>query len=934
MSCIKIVLSFVFSFVAASAGIAAAYDACPVGLTCDYIEEPVGMGNRSPLLGWRTDTDKPGWLQGAYRVLVSSNKDLLEEDRGDIWDSGIVREGRSQNIKYCGIPLLPCCDYYWKVKVWDTDGAESDWSQVSSWRTGLFDEFDWKGEWISSRFAEILPHRRYKSNRRAGHENWFMEDSAAVYMRKQIEVASLVRKATAFICGLGYYELYINGRKVGDRIMDPLFTDYDKRVIYAAYDVTDFLEERSNAIGIILGNGWYSSPTRDVFGMHDVNWHTPPKVRLNIVVEYESGEREVIATDRTWKWGHGEIVYNSIRSGETIDHTRTVHGWNKVGFCDSLWHPVCRVPAPLGRLTADPMPPMRVIRELPAERITETSPGVYLVDFGENLTGWVEARVHGSRGQVIELQFNEVLKADGSLDTQNSTWHTRGRYQTGLLILDGQGQETFEPRFTYHGFRYMQIRGLTYEPSLEDFTAKCVHTDMASTGSFHSSMPKLNELNAAVRRTLLNSVHGLPGEEPTREKMGWTLDAAVVMESYLYNFDAINTYKKSLRDFQDSQSPAGHIPSTVPSAGWGYIHEDGNLDYWDDPWWGGSIFLLADNLYLFTGDTGVLESAFPSLKAYVDFMSSTAKDYIITWSLGDWLDLNEDTTSQASNLTPVAQTSTAGYYWMSRKLAEYAEILGYDQRLADYYRTLSEKIKDRFNEEFLDPETGIYAEKSQTAQALPLALGLVPETMKTKVEQRLFDAIDLRDGHISAGFIGGNFTMDYLPDSGHFDVAYRMLTQPESPGWLHMVQSERSTMSESINQNGPGSGHHPYGAYIGFWLYKYLGGIRPDKTKPGFREFIIEPGLESGLTEVSVSCRSLYGEIVSAWDKSDGRETLTIQVPANTVAELILPPEEIGKNPRVNGIRLKNIPSITVIPSNDGKVHYSVGSGVYEFELQ
>ena len=552
-----------------------------LGLTCNYVEEPIGMGDKKPLLGWRIDTDRAGYLQGSYRVLVASDKALLDADCGDIWDSGIVADGKSQHVKFAGTPLLPCCDYYWKVKVWDVSGLESDWSPVASWRTGLFEEFDWEGEWVSSKFAELLPHRRYKSNRRVEHENWFMEDSAAVYMRREVEIPVPVRKATAFICGLGYYELYINGRKVGDRVMDPLFTDYDKRVVYATYDVTDYFSTGSNAFGILLGNGWYSLPTRDVFGMHDANWHTPPKVRLNVVVEYESGARDVIVTDRTWKWGHGEIVYNSVRSGETIDHTKSVHGWNEPGFCDSLWRNVCHVPAPLGKLTADPMPPMRVAKELKPVGITETGPGVYLVDFGENLTGWVETRVRGSRGQTVELQFNEVLKADGSLDTQNSTWHTRGRYQTELLILGGDGEETFEPRFTYHGFRYMQVRGLAYKPAPEDFTAKCVHTDLQRAGNFSCSMDKLNDLNAAVCRTLLNAVHGIPGEEPTREKMGWTLDAAVVMESYLYNFDALNTYKKALRDFQDSQSPAGHIPSTVPSVRWGYVHEDGSLDYWD-----------------------------------------------------------------------------------------------------------------------------------------------------------------------------------------------------------------------------------------------------------------------------------------------------------------------------------------------------------------
>lgn len=282
---------------------AATRDVKLLGLTCNYVEEPIGMGDKKPLLGWRIDTDRAGYLQGSYRVLVASDKALLDADCGDIWDSGIVADGKSQHVKFAGTPLLPCCDYYWKVKVWDVSGLESDWSPVASWRTGLFEEFDWEGEWVSSKFAELLPHRRYKSNRRVEHENWFMEDSAAVYMRREVEIPVPVRKATAFICGLGYYELYINGRKVGDRVMDPLFTDYDKRVVYATYDVTDYFSTGSNAFGILLGNGWYSLPTRDVFGMHDANWHTPPKVRLNVVVEYESGARDVIVTDRTVEMG-------------------------------------------------------------------------------------------------------------------------------------------------------------------------------------------------------------------------------------------------------------------------------------------------------------------------------------------------------------------------------------------------------------------------------------------------------------------------------------------------------------------------------------------------------------------------------------------------------------------------------------------------------
>lgn len=324
---------------------------------------------------------------------------------------------------------------------------------------------------------------------------------------------------------------------------------------------------------------------------------------------------------------------------------------------------------------------------------------------------------------------------------------------------------------------------------------------------------------------------------------------------------------------------------------------------------------------------------FPALRAYVDFLGSTAEDHILSWSLGDWLDLNPDPTSQASNLTPVALTSTAGYYWMIKSVADYAEILGYDKRVSARYRELAALVKERFNRKFLDRETGVYWENSQTAQALPLSLGLVPEGLQMKVEQRLLDAIAERNGHISAGFIGGNFTMDYLGRNGYFEVAYKMLRQPESPGWLHMVRDDKSTMSESINLNGPGSGHHPYGAYIGFWLYKYLGGIRADERKPGFQEFIIEPGLNSGLEAVDTSYDSLYGKIESAWQKQGGRTVLTVTVPANSVAELILPSNLIRKSLRVNGVRVGDVPSVRLVAADKGRNLYSVGSGTYRFSF-
>jgi len=900
-------------------------------LTCDHVQDPFGMGNKNPILGWQIQSDKNGTYQKSYRIIVASEKSILEENRGDLWDSGMVTSAQSQNIPYTGIPLISLSDYYWKVKIWTDKGEETEWSPVAYWKTALFDEKDWKGDWISRKYEELIPHRVSRITHEERNKEWYREDSAAVYMRREVEITDPVKMATAFISGLGFYELYINGRKVGDRVLDPVFTDFDKRVVYASYDVTDYLKHGQNALGIILGNGWYSSPTIDAFRMHVVNWKTSPKVRANIVVEYQSGRKETIVTDRNWKWSNGEILFNSVRSGETIDHTKTQEGWNMVSFDDNSWQNVVKVPAPLGKLSTDAIPPIRVVQQFKALSITEPEEGVYLIDFGENMTGWVEARIHGTAGQVVDIDHNEVLLPNGTLNTQNSIGHTYGRYQHETYILNGKGQEIFEPRFTYHGFRYIQVKGLTYKPSADDFVAKSVHTDMPSHGNFNCSMTALNNLNSAVRRTLLNCVHGMPGEEPTREKMGWTLDAAVVMDSYLYNFDAVTTYKKSLMDFIEAQLPTGHIPAVVPCSGWGYVSYEGHIQFFDDPWWGGSIFLLVDKLYNYTGDIGILETAFPALKAYVDYMGSTANNYIVSWSIGDWLDLNPDITSQASYLTPVAQTSTVAYFWMSSKVAEYARLLGYDKRLSDTYSSLSSVIRDKYNEKFLDYETGLYAENSQTAQALPLLYGIVPENMKEKVERRLLDAISLRDGHVSAGFIGANFMMDYLPQNGHFDIAFKMLTQPESPGWLHMAKNEKSTMSESVNAHGPGSGHHPYGAHIGFWLNKYIGGIRPDETKPGYQHFIIEPGITSRLEEASTNLNTLYGEITSSWKKTSDGLSVTIIVPPNTTAKFIVPSGIVTNKTTVNGMKPGKVKYVSTDMEKDNKRYYSVQSGSYTF---
>ena len=854
----------------------------PEGLTCGYATDPLGIDAVTPLLGWRLPPVQDA-MQSAYRILVAESEDNLRNNTGDEWDSGKVTSSQSQNVRYRGKPLLSGHYYYWKVQVWNRDGRMSGWSQPACWSMGLLSEKEWAGMWISNRYAEVSTEKSYMPTW-GNCPDYMATDTAAVYLRKVIDVASKIERATVFICGLGYYELYINSKKIGDRVMDPVFTDYQQQVCYATYDVTKPLKKGKNSIGVILGNGFYNLPTKDLFGNEIAPWKTPPKLLANIIIEYKSGEKQVIATDESWKWSTGEIVFNCIRAGETIDHTQRQKDWNLASFDDTDWQGVITVPAPAGRLTAQQMPGMKVNESIHPVKITQPVAGTYLVDFGKNITGWVALDITGKKGQTISCDYNEALKNDGTLDTNYSASHTQGRFQREIFILNGDGKETFEPRFTYHGFRYVQLQGLTQPLQLSDITAKSVHTALDTTGFFACSDEHFNRLQAAVQRTVLNSVHSMPAEEPTREKMGWTFDAGTLIETYLYNFDAITTYKKMLQDFMDGREPSGNIASIVPTTGWNFFPPAGQpFDCCYDPWWGGASYMIADNLFVHTGDTAILAFAFDVLKGYVDFVASTAKDDLVSWQLGDWLELNH---GRPDRLTPEIQTSTAGYYWMNERLSAYAGLLGKDA-LSAQYAANAKRICDKFNAAFLDRETGWYAKNSQTAQALPLFLGMVPTEMKEKVEKCLLEAIEWNDGHISAGFIGANPVLEYLSRNGYMDLVFKMVAQPESPGWLHMVKDANSTMGENLNVKGYGSGHHPYGAHIGFWLFKYLGGILAEK--PGFQEFIIEPAFVREMDYITVKTKSLYGEIVSSWKREGEQINLDLVVPGNTYATLYLP---------------------------------------------
>lgn len=796
---------------------------------------------------------------------------------------------------------------WWKVRVWDEQGRLSAWSEPAFWSLGLLNPGDWQGEWIGGDIGPDDPH--------------------AVYLRRVIRLSKRPTRATAYISGLGYYELYLNGKRVGDDVLDPGFTNYDKRVLYVTRDVTGIFSVGANTVGVVLGNGWYHPITPDLFGFEKAPWRQPPRLLMNIDLDYADGRHQTIASDAFWKWSTGPLVFNCIRAGETYDAGLEMPGWNELQYDDSGWKPAAAVTAPKGRLRAEMEPPLRIAETVKPLKLTEPKPGVYVFDLGVNLTGWARFAATGEPRQKITLEYNELLKPDGTLDMNNSHSHTYGRFQTDELILDRQGNGVFEARFTYHGFRYVQVTGLKQKPDLSSLEARGVHTDWEPAGEFSCSNPKINKLENAVLRTLSNSAHSIPGEEPTREKMGWTQDGLNTMEAAIFNFRAAPIYTKYLFDMIDAQEANGHVPPIVPTNGWGRTKPDGSPPDYSDPWWGGTLPYVAEKLYEYYGDRRAFEEAYEPMKRWVDYMTSTAKNYLVDWWLGDWL---EPGAPGRPKRTPIIQTSTAGYYFAARAVVHAADLLGKPDD-ARKYRQLAEQVKTSFNAHFFDPQTGLYAPDSQTSQVLPLYLNMVPEGKRDLVLTRLIENVHEHKDHMTTGFVGVMPMLLSLPDWGYEDLGFTVAMQEDVPGFLQMIADGWSTMGESLDSIA-GSRHHPFGACIGSFLFREIGGIRPDPAGPGFQKVIINP-VPGNLAWAKARYDSIHGPIVSDWKREADRFELRVGIPANTTATVYLPTDSVGAITE-GGKPLAQAPGARFLRIEGNHLLVAVGSGEYSFAVQ
>lgn len=906
----------------------------PVNLRCENLKSPVSIDFPFPRFSWQlisnetpmiqrianTNEDKHGCSiltlknklsayernqkQIAYQIIVSSDK-KINKNIGDFWDSGKILSGESLNIRYNGRELHSGNKLNWKVRVWDVDGIVSEWSQPASLSMGLLDRNDWKAKWIGE------------------HEDLFPDSAltgSAPYFRKVFNLENTVKSALIYVTGLGFYELYLNGQKVGDQVLAPAQTNYDRRklnnliyyyddqssqrVLYNTFDVTSLLKKGDNTVGLILGNGWYNQRDHTVEGCL---WYSTPRLILQMEIIHKNGRKELINSDDSWKVTTGPLLHDGIFSGEVYDARLDLGDWNKADYDDSGWDMVQLVRKPDGELVSQLAPADKVTKLFHPLSMTKTGPNAYIYDSGEMISGWIQIKVAGNRGTKIQIRHIEELGRDyGQIDK---------------YILKGEGIENYEPRFTWHAFRTFEISGMNDPIPLTDITIKVINTDVERVGEFESSNQLFNKIYDNYIRTQLGNFHGsISSDCPHRERLGYTGDGQVVVESSIFNFDMTRFYQKWFDDMDDARNKrTGYVPHTAPFGGGG-----------GGPAWGSAYVIMPWNYYLYYKDKNILERHYNGMKQWVHYLGTRANSSGIIvreepngWCLGDWA------TPEKIQL-PESLVNTCYYYHVTEIMSKVATVLGKNEDTA-FFDQLASKIKDDFNLNFLNQETGNYWEGRQGANVFPLAFGMVPEKNRSHVIENLVTGIKKNLDHLDTGILGTPLLLDVLTQNGLADKAFTIMNQSDFPSFGdYIIGRNATTLWETWN--GKGSHSHPmYGSVIR-WFFKFLAGISPYAQINETNHFIIKPTICGDLKFVKAKYNSLYGEILSEWKIGNEEIDFNIEIPVNTTATVYLPSHTVDKIEE-SGIKIRENDSILSLEIIDEMTVIEIGSGKYQFVI-
>ncbi len=917
-------------------------------LRCEYLVNPLGIDECSPRLSWRVESNRRGAQQVAYRIQVASTPEKLAAGEADFWDSGRIESSQTTHIVYAGKPLRSRDVCHWRVESWDEAGNVIK-STPAFWSMGLLQQTDWTAKWIAPD-PEIF---RRDPEAIIATET---EPGTVPLFRKAFAISHPIRRATLYATARGLLDLSLNGRRVTEDCFVPEWTDYNKRLHYRTFDVTALLATGENVLGAMLGDGWWSGfvgwqETRGRYGT------LQNSLLLQLEVELSNGEIIRVATDESWRCETGPILFSDFMMGEHHDARREQSGWDRPGFDDAQWLPAIPVPPSKVHipkfgfsrnrpgdtdqdlpLVAQRSEPVRVVETLRPVSVNEIQPGVFIYDLGQNFAGWMRITVSGPAGTRVTLRHAERLNPDGTLYTEN----LRRARATDVYVLKGTGEETWQPRFTFHGFQYVEITGRDAPLPFDKIVGCVVMSSTPPAGQFECSHPLVNRLWQNALWGQKGNFLSVPTDCPQRdERLGWMGDAQVFLRTATYNMDVAAFFTKWMVDVTDSQDVDGIFPDVAPR-----LREDENFVGLDGlgggAGWADAGVIVPFTIWRVYGDTRIIERHWDSMVRWMNWLERTNPDGLRTRELnnnyGDWLCIPSDrefrTHSPMKNLLATA-------YWASdaSMMTRMARAIGKPEE-AKHFQATFEKVRDAFQKEWLR-ENGRLAVETQTAYLLALAFDLLPENVRAAAAEHLVENIRSLDWHLSTGFIGISHLNPQLTLSGHADVAYRLLLQDTYPSWLYPVKHGATTIWERWNGWTEKDGffnptmnsfnHYSLGS-VGEWLFRHVAGIELDPDQPGFQQFILRPFIRKDLDSARACYRSMHGEIVSDWKRNGDQLTWNVRIPANTSATVFIPSAATAVVTD-DGVPIEKAPGITVTGRDNSGLICNVAAGVYQFSF-
>ncbi len=892
-----------------------------VDITCEYKINPSAVETLHPALSWKLESTANNVVQVAYQILVADNIVDLSLNRGNIWDSKKIISNQSIQVKYNGSKLLSSKTYFWKVKIWDNKNVAA-WSNVGHWQMGLLKASDWAGaKWIAyEKIADtninVLPSDGLKDK--------FKGNNVLPVLRKSFKITKSVKKATIYISGLGHFELNLNGQKVGDHFLAPGWTKYDKEALYLSFDLTNKLKIGENVIGVMLGNGFYYIPPvsgryrklKVAFGY--------PKMMCKLLITYKDGTTATVNSDQSWKTSPSAITFSSIYGGEDYNANLLQVGWAKTGFNDKNWQQAILVDGP--PLKSEKQEPVKVFENFMPKSINQHVSGDWVYDLGQNSSGIIQLKLSGKKGDTVRITPAEILKHDGAVNQKPI-----GSPFYFTYILKGDGIETWQPKFTYYGFRYLQVKGAVpndnknplQKPIILELKGLHIRNAAAQVGSFTTSNELFNQTFRLINWGIKSNMVSVFTDCPQREKLGWLEQLHLMGSSVRYNYNAAPLFIKALQDMRNSQLENGLIPAIAPE----YVKfEWGGDMFRDSPEWGSSSILLPWYVYQWYGDKNALVDNYQMMQRYINYLGTKANNHILSHGLGDWYDLGPKKPG-VSQLTLKGVTATAIYYHDLVILQKIALLLGKNLDAA-MYKDLAAKVRDSFNNKFFNPITKGYATGSQTANAMAIYMGLVTEVDKPYVLENLIKDIKSRNNSLTAGDIGYRYLLRVLEDEGRSDVIFDMNSRSDVPGYGMQIAKGATALTESWAALPTVSNNHFMLGHLMEWFYSGVAGIKQADDAIAFNKIIIFPQPVGNLTSAKGSYNSPYGTIATDWKKTDSSFDIAIKIPVNTTAVVYLPATATQKITELNNYSVKNL------GFENGRAKIAIGSGVYSFKVQ